>query len=162
MDADDQDQLEQEKLDQMNPQKVQRENFLNAISQIESSGGTNLAHPTIKKGPQAGQTAMGMYGLLPNTIQELTNRARLQGQVTPEMMAASRDPASIKQDPNLEQQYANQLANRVLTRLPDPRMAAYAWNSGHNLTSDQIRGRDYINDPYVQKFSKVWKSLGNK
>jgi hypothetical protein len=162
MPVDDQDELEQEKLDQMNPERVQRDNFLNAISQVESSGGQNLNHPVIQNGLQAGQQAMGSYGLLPNTVQELTNRARLQGQMTPQMAAASRNPASIESNPDLEKQYANQLANRVLTREQDPYMAAYAWNSGHNLTPDQIRERDYMNDPYVQKFSKVWKSLGNK
>jgi hypothetical protein len=160
--ADDQDELLQEKLDQMNPQRVQRDNFLDAISQIESSGGTNLNHPVIQTGPQAGQQAIGSYGLLPNTVQELSNRARIQHQMTPEIAAASRNPASIESNPELERQYANQLANRVLNRTDDPRMAAYAWNSGSNLTPDQIRERDYMNDPYVQKFSKIWQKMGNK
>lgn len=157
-----QDDLVREKLDQRNPQKVQRENFLNAISQIESSGGTNLSHPTIQTGPQAGQQAMGSYGLLPNTVQELSNRARLQHQLTPEMAAAARNPAAIQQNPELEQQYAQQLADRVLNRFHDPAMAAYSWNSGHNLTPEQVKERDYMNDPYVQKFQKVWKALGHK
>ncbi len=162
MPIDDQDELLQEKLDQMNPQRVQRDNFLDAISQIESSGGQNLNHPVIQSGLQAGQQAIGSYGLLPNTVQELSNRARLQHQLTPEMAAASRNPASIGSDPELEKQYANQLADRVLNRFQDPNMAAYAWNNGHNLTPEQIKDRDFMNDPYVQKFIKVRKSLGYK
>jgi hypothetical protein len=156
------DEMIKEKLDQMNPQRFQRDNFLDAISQIESSGGTNTSHPVIQHGPQAGQQAIGSYGLLPNTIQELSNRARLHNQLTPEMAAASRDPASVGQDPNLEKQYATQMADRVLNRFHDPAMAAYAWNSGHNLTPEQVKQRDYQNDPYVQKFQKIWKALGNK
>jgi hypothetical protein len=161
-DYDDENDLLKEKLDQMNPQRVQRDNFLNAISQLESSGGQNLNHPVIQSGPQAGQQAIGSYGLLPNTIQELSNRAKLQNSLTPEMAAAARNPAAVSQDPNLEKQFADQLANKVLNKFHDPNMAAYAWNSGHNLTPEQIRERDFKNNPYVQKFSKVWKALGNK
>ncbi len=157
-----QEDLLREKLDQMNPQKGQSEDFLNAISQIESSGGQNLNHPVIQAGPQAGQQAIGSYGLLPNTIQELTNRARLENKITPEMEAAARNPASIGSNPELEQQYAQQLADRVLHRFPDPAMAAYAWNSGHNLTPEQVKHRDFQNNPYVQKFSKIWHRLGHK
>lgn len=160
--SDPQADLLQEKLDQKNPERFNRDTFLNAIAQIESSGGTNTNHPTIQSGPQAGQQAIGSYGLLPNTIQELSNRARLQNQLTPQMADASRNPASLSDDPALEHQYANQLATRVLNRFHDPNMAAYAWNNGHNLTPEQVRERDYMSDPYVQKFQKVWKSLGRK
>ena len=160
--SDDQDELLQEKLDQMNPQRVQRDNFLDAISQIESSGGTNTNHPVIQSGLQTGQQAMGNYGLLPNTVQELNNRARLNHTLTPEMAAVSRNPASVQEDPEMQKQYASQLADRVLNKFQDPNMAAYAWNSGHNLTPEQVKERDYMNDPYVKKFQKVWKSLGHK
>lgn len=158
----DQDELLQEKLDMMNPQRVQRDNFLDAISQIESSGGQNTDHPIVQGGIQAGQQAIGNYGLMPNTIDELNNRARLSNQMTPEMAAASRNPASVQEDPELQKQYANQLADRVLKKYQDPEMAAYAWNKGHNLSLDEIRQRHYADDPYVQKFKKIWKSLGNK
>lgn len=143
-----QEDLLREKLDQMNPQKVQRDNFLNAISQIESSGGTNLSHPISNAPIQAGQQAVGQYGLMPNTVQEMAHR--------------NRSPASIAPGSPEEQQVANQLADRVLNRFQDPNMAAYAWHSGHNLTPDQVQQRDYLQDPYVQKFQKIWKALGNK
>ena len=162
MDVDDQDELESEKLDQMNPKRFNRDNFLNAISQVESSGGQDTNHPVIQHGLQAGQQAMGSYGLLPNTVDELNNRARLNNTLTPEMVAATRDPASVANNPALQQQYANQLADRVLNRFPTPQMAAYAWNGGHNLTPAQVQQRDYMNDPYVQKFQKVWRALGHK
>lgn len=147
--ASDQDELEQEKLDQMNPERVQRDNFLNAISQIESSGGKNINHPISNAPLQMGQQAVGQYGLMPNTIQEMEHRA-------------GRSPATVEPGSPDEQQIANQLAGHVLNKFQDPNMAAYAWHSGHNLTPEQIQERDYMNDPYVQKFQKIWKSLGNK
>ena len=161
-DIDDPDELEQEKLDLMNPNRVNRDNFLNAISQVESSGGQNTNHPVVQGGIQDGQQAIGSYGLMPNTIQELSNRARLNNTLTPDMAAASRDPASVKTNPALAQQYANQLADKVLNKFPDQNMAAYAWNHGHNLSPQEVQDRDYMNDPYVQKFQKVRRSLGFK
>lgn len=156
-DADDQDELLKEKLDMMNPHRVQRDNFLNTISQIESSGGQNTDHPVVQGGIQNGQQAMGNYGLMPNTVQELNNRARLSNTLTPQMAAAQRNPAMVQQDPNMQKQYANQLADYVLNKFQDPNMAAYAWNKGHNLTPQEIKERDYMSDPYVQKFHKIWK-----
>jgi hypothetical protein len=161
-DEDNENDLLKEKADMMNPKRVQRDNFLDAISQIESSGGQNTNHPVVQGGIQNGQQAVGNYGLMPNTIQELNNRARLNNTLTPEMAATARNPASIEQDPEMQQQYANQLADRVLNRFQDPRMAAYAWNKGHNLTPQQVQSRDFMNDPYVQKFSRIWQTLGRK
>ena len=149
----------------VDPDTEKRDAFLKAISQIESSGGTNLQHSTIQSGPQAGQTAVGQYGLLPNTINELNNRTRLQQLNTPGGMSQpvpTRGPASVSTNSDLEQQYANQMADRVLNKFKDPAMAAYAWNKGHNLTPDQVQARDYMNDPYVQKFQKIWDRVGKK
>lgn len=139
-----------EKLDQMNPQKIQRDSFLDAISQIESSGGKNMNHPVVQQGIQAGDQAVGKYGLMPNTMQELISR---QG----------RNPASVNTaDPVVQQQLANQLADKVLNKFQDPAMAAYSWNKGHNLSPDEVRQRGYENDPYVQKFKNIWQRLGYK
>lgn len=164
---DERDDLLQEKLDQMNPQRFERDRFLDTISQIESSGGKNFNHTPVQTGIQAGQTAAGNFGLMPNTIEELNKRAQMGNTLTPEMQAmGGRDPASIKQtlesDPKLEREYANQLASHVLGKFQDPAMAAYAWNQGHNLTPKAVKSRHYEDSPYVQKFNKIWKSLGTK
>lgn len=143
-----QDDLLREKLDQMNPEKVRLNNFLDTISQIESSGGKNLNHPVSNAPIQAGQQAVGQYGLMPNTVEEMAHR--------------NRGPASVLPNSPEEEQVAHQLASRVLDRFQDPNMAAYAWHSGHNLTPEQIQQRDYLHDPYVQKFQKLWKTLGGK
>lgn len=129
---------------------MQRDDFLKAISQIESSGGKNTNHPISNAPLQAGQKAIGQYGLMPNTVDEMMKRSGTRG------------PASVMPGSPAEQQIANQLADRVLNRFQDPDMAAYAWHSGHNLTPEQVQQRDYLNDPYVQKFQKIRKSLGNK
>jgi hypothetical protein len=132
----------------MNPEPNPRDNFLKVISQIESSGGQNTNHPVSTAPIQAGQHAFGQYGLMPNTVDEMMKRSGTRG------------PASIVPGSQAEDQMAAQLADRVLNRFQDPNMAAYAWNHGHNLTPDQVKARDYMNDPYVQKFQKIRQKLG--
>lgn len=134
----------------MHPQPNPSDAFLQAISQIESSGGKNTNHPVSNAPIQAGQKAIGQYGMMPNTVDEMMKRSGTRG------------PASIMPGSPAEDQMAHQLADRVLNRVQDPNMAAYAWHSGHNLTPEQIQQRDYLNDPYVQKFQKIREKLGNK
>lgn len=142
-DIDDQDVRE-------NQDQLDRDNFLKSISQLESSGGQNLNHPVVQNGVQAGQQAVGQYGLMPNTMQELMHR---QG----------RAPAtSDMSDPALQQQLAEQLADKVLNKYHDPEMAAYSWNHGHNLSPEAIKERHYQDDPYVQKFKQIRQKLGYK
>lgn len=148
-DPSDKDDLLKEKLDQMNSKRFERDNFLDAISQIESSGGKNINHPISNAPLQAGQQAIGQYGLMPNTINEMQHRA-------------GRGPASVAPGSPEEQQVANELATRLLNRFPDPSQAAYAWHSGHNLTPEQVDQRDISNDPYVQKFQKIRQQMGYK
>ncbi len=147
--------------------KLKPEDFLKIISQIESSGGKNFDHPEIQNGIQAGTAAAGQYGLMPNTIQELVNRQRLSGQMNPAMRDIASEPpeqmkADVESNPDIENQLAGQLATRVLNKSNDPAMAAYMWHSGHNLQPQQVQERNYMNDPYVQKFLKLRNMLGNK
>lgn len=160
----DQDDELREHLDLMNPDKVKRDSFLDIIGQIESSGGKNIDHPVIQNGIQKGDAALGRYGLMPNTVRELMVRRQVAGQQAP--MPVDEDSTDmrsmINQNPQLEQDLANQLAQKVLTRQPNDEMAAYSWNQGHNLSPDQVESRDYQNSPYVQKFQAIKKSLGYK
>lgn len=160
--------LEREKLHFANPEKRKVDEFLDLISQIESSGGKNTDHPVMESGIHEGQQAIGRYGLMPNTIKELTNRAALSGNVTqPMRKLASEEPLEIKQqleqNPQMEESYARQLALKILNRQQDPEKAAYSWNQGHNLSPEDIDSRDYQNSDYVQKFQRLKQQLaGNK
>jgi hypothetical protein len=140
------DDLLREKLDQANQNspKGEIDQFLSLISQLESSGGKNLAHKTIESGIHAGDTAIGQYGLMPNTIEEMARRS-------------GRGPASVPQN---EEEIARQLAAQVLSRQPSDEMAAFSWNQGHNLSPNQIEERNYQEHPYVQRFQKLKQALG--
>lgn len=138
--------------------KMTQEEFLNYISQIESSGGKNTNHPVVNSGVNAGDRAVGQYGLMPNTIKDTVKRGVASGELPQEMSQV--DPSQM--DQSTEQQIAGALAHRVLNKYQDPNMAAYAWNQGTSLSPDQIKGRDFMNSDYVQKFNKVRKMMGQK
>ena len=120
------------------------DDFLNRIAQLESSGGENTDHPEVKSGLQKGSTAIGTYGLMPNTIREILNRKRLANQLQPadqELMKMNDDQIreKVSSDPDLEKALAQQLATHVLQRQKgDEDRAAYSWNMGHNLSPQRI------------------------
>lgn len=136
-------------------------NFLNRIAQLESSNGTNLNHDTINNGIQAGQRAIGKYGMLNNTIQETLNRQANNDEISPELDdLRGKDQDTIRQQfsqhPEYEQQVASYLANRVLdNQNGDEEKAAYAWNHGHNLSPDRITDDKLDNSDYVNKYNGI-------
>jgi len=139
--------------------------FLNRISQLESSGGQNINHPQVQQGLQAGTTAIGKYGMMPNTVKELVNRRRIRGTSTPELQDLGNMPPDqmkkyIEANPQLEEELANELANKVIVRQQgDPDRAAYSWKQGDNLKPSEISDDDLNNNPYVQKFRNLNKML---
>ena len=136
--------------------------FLDVIRQEESSGGKDTAHRMIQSGIHEGDSAMGQYGLMPNTVSEMANRAKRQGIASPDELDAIQNPSIVNQNPELENQIAKQLAAKLLNQYHgNQEQAAYGWNQGHNLTPEQVQERDYQQHPYVQKFQKL-KQLLNK
>lgn len=139
--------------------------FLRTISQLESSGGTNTQHEAMQTGIQAGTTAIGKYGLMPNTVKELINRRQVRGTSTPELQELGQMPPDkmktyIEANPQLEEELANELATKVITRQQgDPEKAAYSWKMGDNLKPDDISDDDLNNSQYVQKFKRVNEML---
>jgi hypothetical protein len=136
--------------------------FLNTISQIESSGGKNYNHDLIQKGIHTGDRAIGRYGLMPNTVNEVLNRMRTAGTITPELKKLKNlDHESLKSsletNPELEDKIAETLADRVLTRQGDEDKAAYSWHQGHNMTPEQVDNSPYKEHDYVKKYNEYKK-----
>lgn len=136
--------------------------FLKIISQIESSGGKNFNHPEIKQGLHQGTSGIGRYGLMPNTVNEVINRLRLSGKLTPEIKKLQKlEPNALKEilesNPHIEDKIAEELASRVLARQPDEEMAAYSWTMGHNLTPERIKSEPYQDSDYVKKYNSYKK-----
>lgn len=140
--------------------------FLNKIKMLESSGGTNLNHELIESGPQKGQRAIGSYALLPNTIKELVNRARLGGKMDDNLKRIQNQPDEkvreiLTETPYIEEQLANILAERVLDKSKgDEERAAYGWNMGHNKNTQALTPEELDKSQYVQRFRKLRNVVG--
>lgn len=150
---------------EMSDRKKQVKTFLKNISEIESAGGTNYNHDLIQKGIHKGHKAIGRYGLMPNTVNETLVRMKRKGKLTPELQSLKgMDAAALKQkleeNPELEDQLAEHLADRVLSRQGDEEKAAYSWHQGHNLNPEDIETRKYQEHDYVKKYKNLKKLMG--
>jgi hypothetical protein len=136
--------------------------FLWATMQVESSNGKNTQHQEIKSGKFKGEKAIGRWGLLKPTIDEMLNRkrhgGRLDGDMAP-MATMNRDQTEeyLKINPQLELDLARDLAQHVIKRNGgDLKRASYAWLYGHNLSPADITNDHIHSEPYVQKFAMAY------
>jgi hypothetical protein len=135
------------------------DNFLDSIGQVESGGGENFNHKPITSGMHKGHRAIGTYGLMPNTVDEVIQRSKGSTNYDPNMdKVLEMDPVEKKQfletNPDVEKKIARTLASYVLKRQGgDEEKAAYAWNQGHNLSPDKIASMGYRDSDYVKKFN---------
>lgn len=133
------------------------ETFLKLIKAMESSGGKDLEHKTITKGIHKGDTAVGAYGIMPNTAKEIAQRRIQAGLSTEhdESIRASENStveAMLKDNPQLAEEYARYMAEMVLKRNQnDPIAGMTAWHYGHNLPYDRVKRKMQENPAYVKK-----------
>ena len=132
--------------------------FLWNLMQIESSGSKNVKHPVIKYGQSKGDRAIGRWGLLRNTIVEFNRRAKAHGKLAPERealetMGRDKIAETFRHNPQLELDIARDVAHFVTKRQKgNMHAAAYAWNNGHNLHSDEVPQDIHTSSDYVSKF----------
>lgn len=137
------------------------DSFLHRIAQIESSGGRNTHHQMVKVGPLKGEKAIGMYGLMPSTIQTVLVRKAQDGTITPDLEALKGENQNTVRNllstrPDLEHNIAQSLANYVLQRQNGNDLAgAYSWNQGTNLSPNQITQNKLLNSPYTEKYQQL-------
>lgn len=114
----------------------QIQDFLKKIAMLESSGGRNTNHKEVESGPQSGETAIGAYGLMPHTIEELAKRYPSDN-----TKGLSKEQLVIGNivDPNMANTTAGTLADYLKNKrgLSDEQ-AAVAWEQGHNLSEERI------------------------
>lgn len=135
--------------------------FLWNVRENETSGGINLAHKPVKHGKFKGETALGQWGLLKPTVDEILHRMKLSGKLTPEYerltsMDRNQLDSHLKQNPQIELNLVRNLASHVLKRQRgNQHKAAYAWLNGHNLFPSDISEQHLLNSDYVSKYKKA-------
>lgn len=144
------------------------EKFLQKIAQIESSGGKNINHREIASGIHAGDKAIGPYGLMPNTVEEVLNRDKLEKKLNPNLndyynMPKEEYSNNLNENRTAQDEIAKQLAQRVLQKSGNNEdKAAYMWNQGHNKDPNQISPEMLDDNQYVQKFRNLKNLLSGR
>lgn len=131
--------------------------FLQAISLNESSGGKNLKHQTMRSGIHKGDTAIGQYGLMPKTVQEMSNRIRRDyGSNHPlssyNKMNEKQIRESFQKNPQHEEDMARYMANYVHGKSKgNENEMSWRWFQGHNTKK---LPKDWDKHDYVIKYNK--------
>lgn len=139
----------------------EKQKFLQLMSLMESSGGKNVNHKTVEGGIQAGDTAMGQYGLMPNTIKEMAQRRNIQNtgdHFDKQIQNVDNEivPSVLVAHPELESRYAEELAAKALEKSGGNQVdAAYRWRWGHNLPNDRVEEIKAQNPDYFERMKKL-------
>lgn len=140
--------------------------FLNKLAQIESSGGKDFSHREIASGLHEGDRAIGRYGLMPNTVQEINRREIAGGKIDPEMVSAAQLPHDemkryLEANPDLEQRFAQAYAQHLRDKFPgDEERMAYGWTMGPSRPSPSATQLDQSD--YVNKFRRINEMMKNR
>lgn len=154
------------------------EEFLRAISMLESSQNTNTDHKIMDSGIHAGDSAVGEFGIMPNTVRELAKRlkrrdhrlqldSQFKGDPEIERFADPKIPQNELQqemlnNPEIANRAARYMHRLVETRFQDPDKMAYAWHNGHNTDPEKLSEDVLSKNEYVQRFRKLRNSVKQK
>lgn len=135
-----------------------RSNYKKLASFLESTDNPEAKHKMITKGPEKGQTAIGQYGLLPDTIQTIARglkRDKLANETDKILSKANKEQITdmFKNDPALVDHYMNILADRNNKAVSnDPTDAYIKHHSGLNLKRPGIeRVKDKNPDDIMER-----------
>lgn len=126
------------------------------IKAMESSGGKDTAHRTLASGIHEGDTAVGKYGLMPNTAKEIANRRKESAvdDVIANIPNKSVE-ALLQENPDIAKDYVQYMAEKVLDKTKgDPVAGMTAWHYGHNMSPNRIKKTMQENPSYVDKVNQ--------
>ena len=123
-----------------------RRNFKRINRIMESSGTGNIDHRTMDKGMHEGTSAMGEYGLMPVTAQDLVKNSS-----DPlDQIIKNADPSQVEEilkgNPQAYDRLVDKQMDKIVKKTEDPLEAAVLWNSGPNLSPDRVQ-RHIASDP---------------
>ena len=156
--------------------EVKMQALLDVIRRLESTDGQNVEHKTMESGLHQGSSAIGEYGLMPNTVREIANRARKDKSLTPEMDMVSRMPEEamknhLNANPHIQRQFAEKMARRLMEKhMGSEEKVAEAWLKGHNIPTEKLTDEQLNSSDRVKKFKEermkmfplLYKEIGNK
>jgi hypothetical protein len=104
----------------------QLQQFLKKIAELESNSGQNTEHVPMKAGMHKGTAAVGNYGLMPLTAQDLDRQYSVN-----ELQNMPKEDVQkkLEQNPELQKRLAETLASKLLKNNPED-VAAHKWLYG--------------------------------
>jgi len=141
----------------IDPERKSKEDLLDAISLTESSGGRNTNHEVIDHGIHAGDRAVGNYGLMPKTVQEILKTNPEIRKTNP----AANFIEALEKDPTLQRRIAAAYYERLRDNVGnDPAGIAYGWLNGiTGAKKAKKRGDDLKEHWHVKKVLKNLKDV---
>lgn len=127
-----------------------KQETLDAIAEIESNSGQNLAHKKMMRGLHKGSTAIGKYGLMPLTIKETEKSL--------EDLSESELKRKLSEDEELQDRIASKYYDRLRKQLDsnDPGKIGYGWFQGITGAKKDIKtGKDIEKHFHVKKIRKA-------
>ena len=145
--------------------------MLGAIGLKESSGAKNYKHHIIasKGSPHEGQTAGGMFGMMPNSAQYVLKNDPGLAKKYPKLFKASKDMKknhklftdTLNQDPQAAADFAIALYNRNKSKTKSPEQLAYSWLNGLKGSWNKVHsgGHGAIKEhPYVKEIMEYYNA----
>lgn len=148
--------------------------MLGAIGLKESSGGKNYGHRTITdKGMHSGQTAGGMFGMMPNSAAYTLKNDPELAKKYPKLMEAAKDMKKnhksftdlFNEDPQAAADFAISFYNRSKSKTKNPEMLAHSWLNGLKGSWNKYKdgGMDPIKEhPYVKEIMEYYNAHNAK
>lgn len=155
----------------MDEKEKQIRALLEAIKSVESSGGHNLQHQPITRGVNAGDSAMGQYGMTPNTMKEMLGRnpqnpySDLKDSDLSSLYQNESNgtiPPALQRSPlGVEGETARNLADYALKKQQgDVQQTIASWLMGHNTPANkmgEVIDRSPAAQEYVEKAMPVYE-----
>lgn len=133
-----------------------RDKLLNAIAQVESSGGKNIHHKPTSMG-----TAYGKWAVMPDVVHDTIRLNPDLKRQYKKVLRLQGDNLNryLQDNPKLEQEIVNRHLNRLEHHFgQNPEAISFAWNHGIVGTNRALKEKQNIaNHPYVQKFKQAYE-----
>ena len=124
--------------------KLDRENFKKVTKMIESSGGRNILHSPVYNEIHKGNTAIGDYALMPETINELIKSRPIDLDKDEQrrilnMSADEKRRLLVEEKPEYQEKFMDAMIDKLSENYGgDPLKMNYAYEHGHNLSDDTV------------------------
>jgi hypothetical protein len=141
------------------------QNLKKIMSLLESSNRDDVKHRTMQDGIHKGDSAIGRYGIMPNTAKELAVRNIADNIASPldgAIKGSSTDNVEriLKDNPDKYDQYATGLAEHVLDNAEgDVPAAAAGWLYGHNMSAEKMRSKLNADPEYKNRVNSAIDTL---